>query len=57
VASNNHSAYINQLLKQEHKNFLQTALRKVNQEEAEDTSYQEELQAWDSTLSDGLIND
>ncbi|QOJ10359.1 MAG: CopG family transcriptional regulator [Nitrosomonas sp. H1_AOB3] len=56
VASNNHSAYINQLLKQEHKNFLQAALRKVNQEEAEDTSYQEELQAWDSTLSE-LIND
>lgn len=57
MASNNRSAYINQLLKQEHKNFLQAALRKVNQEEAEDTSYQEELQAWDSTLSDGLIND
>ncbi|HNS58005.1 MAG TPA: CopG family transcriptional regulator [Nitrosomonas europaea] len=57
MASNNRSAYINQLLKQEHKNFLQAALRKVNQEEAEDTSYQEELQAWESTLSDGLIND
>lgn len=54
VASNNRSAYVNQLLKQERRNFLQAALRKANQEEAEDKNYQEELQAWDSTLSDGL---
>lgn len=54
VASNNRSAYVNQLLKQERRNFLQAALRKANQEEAEDTNYQEELQEWDSTLSDGL---
>jgi len=54
VASNNRSAYVNQLLKQERRNFLQAALRKANQEEAEDTNYQEELQAWESTLSDGL---
>ena len=53
VASSNRSAYINQLLKQGHKNFLREALRKANQEEAQD-SYQEELQKWDSTLSDGL---
>ncbi|ABI58431.1 helix-turn-helix protein, CopG family protein [Nitrosomonas eutropha C91] len=33
------SAYINQLLKQERTNFLQAALRKANQEEAEDTNY------------------
>ena len=52
VANSNRSAYINQLLKQEHKNFLREALRKANQEEAEDT-YQEELQEWDSTLSSG----
>lgn len=57
VASSNRSAYINQLLKEERKNFLRAALRKANQEEAEDTNYQEELQAWDSTLSDGLVND
>lgn len=54
VASNNRSAYVNQLLKQERRNFLQAALRKANQEEAEDTNYQEELQTWESTLSDGL---
>lgn len=55
VASNNRSAYVNQLLKQERKNYLQAALRKANQEEAEDTNYQDELLEWDSTLSDGLI--
>jgi len=57
VAGDNHSAYINQLLKQERNNFLKQALIKANQEEAEDTDYQKELQGWESTLSDGLIND
>jgi hypothetical protein len=57
VAGNNRSAYINQLLKQERKNFLKAALLKANQEEAQDTSYQEELQEWESTLSDGLTHD
>jgi len=55
VANNNRSAYVNRLLKRERKNYLQAALRKANQEEAEDTNYQEELLEWDSTLSDGLI--
>jgi predicted RNA-binding protein YlxR (DUF448 family) len=57
VAGNNRSAYINQLLMQERKNFLKEALLKANQEEAQDTNYQEELQEWESTLSDGLTND
>lgn len=57
VAGNNRSAYINQLLKQERKNFLKAALIKANQEEAQDTSYQEALQEWESTLSDGLTHD
>lgn len=56
VASSNRSAYINQLLKQEHNNFLREALRRANQEEAEDINYQEELEEWDNTLSDGLAN-
>ncbi|MBY0473455.1 MAG: CopG family transcriptional regulator [Nitrosomonas sp.] len=57
VAGDNRSAYINQLLMQERKKFLKEALLKANQEEAEDKNYQEELQAWDSALSDGLAND
>jgi antitoxin CcdA len=57
VAGDNRSAYINQLLQQERNNFLRQRLIKANREEAEDMNYQEELQAWDSTLSDGLTND
>jgi antitoxin CcdA len=57
VAGDNRSAYINELLKQERKNFLKQALIKANQEEAVDLDYQEELQTWENTLSDGLSND
>lgn len=46
-----------ELLRQERNNSLKQALIKANQEEAEDTDYQEELQSWESTLSDGLTND
>ncbi|MEQ1816287.1 MAG: CopG family transcriptional regulator [Nitrosomonas sp.] len=48
VAGDNRSAYINELLRQERNNSLKQALIKANQEE---------LQSWESTLSDGLIND
>ena len=57
IAGANRSAYINELLKQERKNFLKQALIKANQEEADDLGYQEELKAWENTLSDGLSND
>ena len=57
IAGDNRSAYINELLKQERKNFLKQALIKANQEEAADLDYQEELQAWENTLSDDLSND
>lgn len=57
IAGDNRSAYINELLKQERKNFLKQALIKANQEEAADLDYQEELQTWENTLSDGLSND
>ena len=52
VAGDNRSAYINQLLKQERNNLLKQALLKANQEEAEDTDYQEELQIWENILYD-----
>ena len=57
VAGDNRSAYINQLLQQERNNFLKLTLIKANREEAENMDYQEELQAWESTLTDGLNND
>ena len=53
-AGTNRSAFINQLLKKEKRRRLQEAIRKANIEEAEDTSYQEELSAWETTSDDGL---
>ncbi len=57
IAGDNRSAYINELLKQERKNYLKQVLLKANREEANDSDYQEELKEWDVTLSDGLPND
>ena len=57
IAGENRSAYINELLKQECKNYLKQVLLKANQEEAQDSDYQKELREWDTTLSDGLSND
>jgi len=57
IAGDNRSAYINELLKQERKNFLKQALIKANQEEAVDLDYQAELKVWENTASDGLSND
>ncbi len=54
TAGGNRSAYINELLKQEHKNYLKQVLLKANQEEASDSDYQEELKEWDVTHTDGL---
>ncbi len=54
VAGNNRSAYINRLLKEEKQRQLEASLLRANQEEAESETYQEELSAWDETLSDSL---
>ncbi len=54
VGGDNKSAYVNHLLLQEKKRSLKKAILQANKEEAEDTSYQEELSEWDETLADGL---
>ncbi len=54
VGGSNKSAYINDLLSREKQKTLKDALLQANKEEAEDAEYQEELSAWDTTLSDGL---
>ncbi len=54
VGGGNKSAYINELLKQEKQKILEKALLIANQEEANDSDYQDELLAWDTTLSDGI---
>ncbi len=56
VACDNRSAYINALLTQARKETLISKFVKANKEEA-DMAYQEELQIWDNSLSDGLKND
>ena len=50
----NKSAYINQLSKKERQRVFEDAILKANKEEAADPDYQEEISAWDETLSDGL---
>ncbi|MFZ1852271.1 MAG: CopG family transcriptional regulator [Nitrosomonas sp.] len=57
IARENRSAYINGLLRQEHKHHLKQALLKANLEEATDSEYQQELEEWNTVLSDGLSND
>ena len=54
VGGKNRSGYINELLKRERKRTLEKALLQSNREEASDTTYQEELAAWDTRLEDGL---
>lgn len=54
VGRANKSAYINDLLRKEKAKILAELILKANKEEAEDLDYQEELSAWDETLSDGL---
>ena len=57
IAGENRSAYINGLLKQERKNHLKQALLEANLEESADYEYQEELNDWGTTLSDGLSSE
>ncbi|MCZ6802908.1 MAG: CopG family transcriptional regulator [Proteobacteria bacterium] len=54
TAGKNKSAYINALLLRERQKTLEDIILQANQEEAEDAGYQDELSAWDATLSDGL---
>jgi len=54
VGGANKSAYINELLRREKEKILAELIFQANREEAEDLDYQEELSAWEETLSDGL---
>lgn len=54
MGGRNKSAYIARLLKEEKRRALARALLKANHEEAGDAAYQDELAAWEGTLSDGL---
>ena len=54
AAGKNRSAYINALLKKERKKSLREAVLQANRDEASDPEYQDALNEWDETLSDGL---
>jgi len=54
VGGSNKSAYINDLLTRAKQKALKDAILQANKEEANDAEYQDELSAWDTTLSDGL---
>lgn len=50
----NKSAFISRLLREESRRQLREAVLTANREEAQDTDYQAEIAAWDTTLNDGL---
>ena len=50
----NRSRFINTLLRKEQQATLAQQLYAANLEEAADAAYQQNLSAWDTTLSDGL---
>ncbi|SOD22982.1 CopG family transcriptional regulator [Nitrosomonas ureae] len=57
VAGDNRSAYINDLLNKDLRNYQEQKAIQDNIEEAEDLDYQNELAEWDVTLMDGIPNE
>ncbi|HFC11527.1 MAG TPA: CopG family transcriptional regulator [Anaerolineae bacterium] len=54
VGGNNHSAFVNQLLKQAQRRHLAAVLLAANEEEVADQQYQQAFTEWDTALLDGL---
>ena len=52
--ASNRSQFINQLLAEEQKRELAEQLARSYQEQEKDSTFQEEIQLWDSTVGDGL---
>lgn len=52
--ASNRSQFINQLLAEEQKRELAEQLARSYQEQEKDSTFQEEIQLWDSTVEDGL---
>jgi hypothetical protein len=50
----NRSAYINELVAQQQKISLERELEAAYKEQAEDPKFQEEIEAWDCTVGDGI---
>ena len=54
AAGDNRSAFINDLLRQHHLSEMKARMIQGLQEDAQDPEYQQEIAAWEVTLSDGL---
>ncbi|HBL14566.1 MAG TPA: CopG family transcriptional regulator [Cyanobacteria bacterium UBA11162] len=50
----NRSSFINAILSKYRQELLQQELAAAYQRDAEDTTYQEEVLAWDSVIGDGI---
>ena len=53
-AQGNRSGYINALLAERRRSFLEAELIAALQRDAEDPDYQAEIEAWDSVAGDGV---
>jgi Arc/MetJ-type ribon-helix-helix transcriptional regulator len=54
VASGNRSDYINNLLREQRKQVLETELIAALKSDASDPDYQAEIAVWDSVVGDGI---
>ncbi|MBD2778295.1 CopG family transcriptional regulator [Iningainema tapete] len=53
-AQGNRSAYINSLLAEHRRSFLEAQMIAALKEDAQDPEYQAEIAAWDSVVGDGI---
>ncbi|ACK73937.1 conserved hypothetical protein (plasmid) [Gloeothece citriformis PCC 7424] len=53
-AGGNRSEYLNNLIKEERKKFIQAQLKESLTEELESASYQQEIKDWDGVVGDGI---
>ena len=52
--TNNHSAYINNLLLEKEQEYLKEQLRQAYREQNQDPEFQQSIKDWDSVIGDGL---
>jgi len=53
-AKGNRSNYINQLLKENHQKQLEKEIIEALQEDIKNKEYQEEIEAWNAVIGDGV---
>jgi Arc/MetJ-type ribon-helix-helix transcriptional regulator len=53
-AKGNRSSYINKLLKEQYKNYLEKEMIRALQEDVKNPEYRQEIADWDSVIQDGI---